>query len=44
MAPGKEDESELVQNVGVGDVEVVLEGGYGDIAIELDLVISWMFA
>jgi hypothetical protein len=35
VSPGEEDKDQLVQDVGVGDVKVVLESGYRDIAIEL---------
>ena len=35
MAPGEEDEEEFVEDVGVGDVEVVFEGGDVDVAVEL---------
>jgi hypothetical protein len=35
VSPGEEDKQQLVQDVGVGDVEIVLESGYRDIAIEL---------
>jgi hypothetical protein len=35
VAPGEEDENQLVQHVGVGDVEVMLKGGDGNIAIKL---------
>ena len=35
VAPGEEDEEEFVYYVGVGDVEVVFEGGDVDVAVEL---------
>jgi hypothetical protein len=35
MAPGKQDENQLGEDVGVGDVEVVLQRWYRDIAVEL---------
>jgi hypothetical protein len=35
VTPGKEDEEEFGENVGVGHVEVVLQGGNGNIAVEL---------
>lgn len=35
VSPREEDEPDFVQDVGVRDVEVVLESGYGHIAIEL---------
>jgi hypothetical protein len=35
VPPGEEDKQQLVQDVGVGDVKIVLEGGYRDVAIEL---------
>lgn len=43
MSPGEEDEAELADHVGVGDIEVVLEGGNGHIAIELYLCVSNAF-
>lgn len=38
MAPREENEEELVEDVRVGDVEVVLEGGDVDEATNLDVV------
>jgi hypothetical protein len=35
VSPGEENKDQLVQDVRVGDVKVVLESGYRDIAIEL---------
>lgn len=35
MPPGEEDEEELVYYVAVGDVEVVLEGGIVEVAVDL---------
>lgn len=35
MPPWEKDESEFIQDVGVGNIEVVFESWYGDIAIEL---------
>jgi hypothetical protein len=35
MTPGKEDEEKFGEDVGIGHVEVVLQGGYGNIAVEL---------
>lgn len=37
VPPGKEDKSELVDNITVGDVEVVLEGGKVDPAVRIGL-------
>lgn len=36
VAPGEEDDPEFLQDVGVGDVEVVFEGG--DVYVAVDLV------
>lgn len=35
MSPWEKDEKEFIQDVGVGDVEVVFERGDRDVAIEL---------
>jgi hypothetical protein len=35
VSPREEDEPDFVQDVGVRDIEVVLESGNGHIAIEL---------
>lgn len=35
MAPGEEDEEELAEDVGGGDVEVMFQGGDGDVAVYL---------
>jgi len=35
MTPGEEDEANLAEDVGVGDIEIVLERGDRDISIEL---------
>jgi hypothetical protein len=37
VSPGEEDKDQLLQNVGVGDVKVVLESGYRDVSIELKI-------
>ena len=39
MSPGEEDDEEFGEDVAVGDVEVVFEGGHVDIAVELDLTV-----
>lgn len=36
MSPGKENDEELVNDVEIGDVEVVLERGHIDIAAKLE--------
>lgn len=38
MAPGEENDEELVDDIGVGDIEVVFEAADIDIAIELSEV------
>lgn len=35
MPPGKEDNEELVDDVEIGDIEVVFECGYIDVAAKL---------
>lgn len=35
MSPGEEDENEFIEDVGIGDIEVVFQGGNRDVAIEL---------
>lgn len=35
MSPWEKDQKDFIQDVGVGDVEVVFERGDGDVAIEL---------
>ena len=35
VAPGKEDEEEFAEDVRGGDVEVVFQGGDGDVAVQL---------
>lgn len=42
VSPWEEDESEFPQDIGVGDVEVVLQCGNGDVAVELELVLARM--
>jgi hypothetical protein len=37
VPPGEEDDAELGEDVGVGDVEVVLEGADGDVFADLEL-------
>jgi hypothetical protein len=36
VPPGEEDDAELGEDVGVGDVEVVFEGADGDVFADLD--------
>lgn len=43
MAPGEQDNKEFVDDIGIGDVEVVLETANIDIAIKLDDVRAWVF-
>lgn len=35
MSPGEHNEDEFIQDIEVGDVEIVFKGGYRDVAIEL---------
>lgn len=39
MAPGEEDDEEFGEDVAVGDVEVVFEGGDADEAVELETIL-----
>ena len=35
MSPGEKDDEQLGEDVGVADIEIVLERGDGDVAVEL---------
>lgn len=38
VAPGEEDEEEFAEDVGGGHVEVVFQGGDGDVAVQLVII------
>lgn len=44
MPPGEEDEEELIDDIEVGDVEVVLERGYVDVTTNLRIKASQQLA